>query len=685
MNKYLKYQTIRNVPRFPLEGNLDFTYRCNNNCRHCWLRIPSGSPEKENELTVDEIKEIIDESRSIGCRIWHISGGEPMLRPDFTDIFDYITRKSASYSLNTNGSLITPEIARLLRKKGNKMVALYGATDEIHDHITRQPGSFEATMKGFAYLKEAGAGFVVQIIPMRDNYHQLNDMIALAESLSRHYRIGAPWLYFSACGDPIRNQEILRQRLDPEQVIELDKPDLFYEEWMDDNAKGQTLNIELPTPNLEQGTKNEGRRTSNKELGSEHRYCHSDDDPLFASCIAGRREFHIDPYGQMTFCSFIKDSALRYNLRKGSFKECWESFIPSLTAKIKGEKEYRENCGSCKYRSECRWCPVYGYLEHRRYSAKIDYLCSVTREKLRFKENWLKNHRRYYKCGGITIRVESDLPITDTTFHPKFKLFQADEPGEDTIFIRHHFYLPDLKEQYLGKEIYRKQPWVIYIKKKSWIYIGISPMVGDKNIHRVVVFNNDYTRVRIYNDGEEAFLEGNLHSLTLFPTDQILLSQVLADREGCYIHSSGVIFDSKGFLFVGHSEAGKTTMATMLNDKAEILCDDRMIVRRWKEGFRIHGTWSHGDLSEVSANSAPLKALLFLEKANENRLIRIENKKDLVTKLLECIIRPLVTKEWWEKMLTLAEKMANEVPCYTLQFDKSGEVVDVLEKEFGGR
>ena len=580
------------------------------------LRIPSDSPEKENELTFDEIKKIFDEARSMGCRSWKISGGEPMLRPDFTDIFDYITRKSVSYSLNTNGSLITPKIARLLKRKGTKMVALYGATAEVHDHITRHPGSFEATMRGFSYLKEAGAGFIVQIIPMKDNYHQLNDMKSLAESLSRHYRIGAAWLFLSACGDQNRNQEIARQRLDPEQVIELDKPDLFYEEWINDNGKGQTLNTELLTSNFEQGTKNEGqrtsnieRRTSNKELQNEHEYRHSEDDRLFASCISARRDFHIDPYGQMTFCCFIKDPALRYNLRKGSFKECWENFIPSLTAKVKGGKEYIENCSSCEDRSECRWCPVYGYLEHRRFSAKIDYLCDVARENKRFKEKWEKNHRRYYQCGGITIRVESDLPITDTTFHPKFKLFQVDELGEDTIFIRHHFSLPDLNMQDLGKEVYRKPPWAIYKRGNSWIYLGISPTARNKHLHRVAVFNNDHTRARIYNDGEEVFRRGNLNALTLFATDQILLAQVLGNREGCYLHSSGVIFNDKGFLFVGHSDAGKTTMATILKDKAEILCDDRMIVRRWKEGFRIHGTWSHGDLPEVSANSAPLKAI----------------------------------------------------------------------------
>ena len=143
MNKYIKYQNTRNVPRLPLEGNLDLTYCCNNNCRHCWLRIPSDSPEKGNELSFDEIKKIVDDARSMGCRGWNISGGEPMLRPDFTEIFDYITRKSASYSLNTNGSLITPKIARLMRRKGRKMVALYGSTAEVHDHITRHPGSFD--------------------------------------------------------------------------------------------------------------------------------------------------------------------------------------------------------------------------------------------------------------------------------------------------------------------------------------------------------------------------------------------------------------------------------------------------------------------------------------------------------------------------------------------------------------
>jgi MoaA/NifB/PqqE/SkfB family radical SAM enzyme len=651
MQDYCEWITVQDGPRLPLEGSIDLTYRCNNACRHCWVSIPANSPERENELTLDEITRIVDEARTMGCRKWAISGGEPMLRPDFPEIFDYLTGKSASYSLNTNGTLINPQIARLMKRKGTKMVALCGATAEVHDHITRTPGSFQAALQGFAYLKEAGAGFIVQLIPMKDNYAQLNEMISLAESLSPLWRIGASWLHLSASGDHERNREILGQRLDPKDVIELDKPDLFAEDRVE------------------------------KEDGLACRHA-KDDGRLFASCIASRRDFHVDPYGQMTFCSFVKDAALRYDLKTGSFQEGWDVFIPSLVEKLRGGKEYDENCGSCVLREDCLWCPVYGYLEHRRFPAKVEYLCSVARESRKLKETGQREHRRYYQIAGITIQVESDLPVTDTTFSPKFKRFETDRPGEDTIALRHRFSLPDLRNQDLGVEVYRKAPWAIYRKGNSWIYVGISPDPEDRDVNVVAVFNDDHSRATIYHgdDQQDLYLGGNLHSLTLFPTDQILLARILADRGGCYLHSAGVILEKKGLLFVGHSDAGKSTMATMLKGKAEILCDDRIIVRERPEGFRIYGTWSHGDVAEVSADSAPLKAMLFLEQATQNRLIPIEDKRQGFKKLLPYLIKPLETRDWWDRMLFLVQRIANEVPCYSLQFDRSGGVIEVLRE-----
>jgi MoaA/NifB/PqqE/SkfB family radical SAM enzyme len=645
---YKQRNSFKDIPRLPLEGSLDLSYRCNNNCRHCWLRIPAGAKERKDELTFDEIKKIVIEARKMGCQRWKISGGEPMLRPDFPEIFDFITAKAVTYSLNTNGTLIIPKIARLLTRKGNKMVALYGATPAVHDHITRNPGSFEATMRGFSYLKEAGAGFTVQLIPMRDNYHQFDDMVKLAQSLSPHYRIGAPWLFFSACGSRRRNAEIARQRLDPKEVIKLDQPDPSYEDWF----------AAQPEP------------TCGKDAADDH---------VFARCIVNRREFHVDPYGQMTFCCFIKDPALRYDLRTGSFQEAWEQFIPRLADLIRGGPEYQENCGACDLRQDCRWCNVYAYLEHGRYGAKVEYLCRVAKENRAFKEDWKRHHRRYYGIGGLTVEVEADLPITDQTFAPKFREFEVSSPGPDLVAIRHHFSLAHLKGQDLGQEVYRKPPWAIYRKGGAWIYLSISPDPDDPTFHRVAVFNHDYSRGRIYNNGEDFFRRGGLHSLTLFPTDQILLARVLADREGCYLHSSGAILNGQGLLFVGHSDAGKSTIVKMLQGKAEILCDDRNIVRRWPEGFRVHGTWSHGEVPLVSCASAPLRAILFLQKAKEDRIVPLKGGKEIAGKLLACLIKPLVTADWWQKMLALMEALVREVPCYELHFSKSGQVIPLLD------
>ena len=531
MNGYVINKKVDRIPRIPLKGMLDLTYRCNNDCRHCWLRIPAESPERKNELDLEKIREIVDEARKMGCREWNISGGEPMLRPDFMEIFDYVTTKSALYSINTNGTLITPRIARLLKRKGTKMIALYGADAKIHDHITRNPGSFDAAMRGFAYLKEAGAGFIVQLIPMRDNYHQFDEMVRLAQSLSQYWRIGAAWLHMSADGDRERNQEILRQRLDPEDVVELDRPDFSNEIVM----KGQKKKL----------------------------CCHEGkEDFIFASCIASRRDFHVDPYGKMSFCCFIKDKAMRYDLKEGSFNECWEKFIPLLADKVRGGKEYRQNCGSCSNRSMCRWCPAYGYLEHGRFSAKIDYLCDVARENRKLKENLWKNHRKYYQIAGITIQVDSDLPITDSTFHPKFKSFEANGPGEDNIILRHRFFLPDLNEQDLWNKVCHGESMKVYRNGNSWIYKNIRTSFADEQLYKVIsVFNHGHTKGTIYSEKDEYFRKGGMESLSFFSTDQILLARVLADRKGCIVHSSGAAFEGKGFLFVGRSGAGKSTIA----------------------------------------------------------------------------------------------------------------------------
>jgi len=734
--------------RLPFEANIDLTYRCTNRCRHCWLWTADTADERASELTTGDWREVIDQARALGTRRWSISGGEPMLREDFPEILDYVTRKAVGYTLNTNGSLITPEIARLLTRKGTKMIAVYGATEEVFDRVTRTPGSFAATMEGFARLKEAGAGFIVQLIPMRENWHEWQAMQELAQSLGPHWRTGAAWLFMTACGDPRRNAEIARQRLDPADVIALDEPIPFDSE----------------------------ARLAASEGWQEHPQPDVGDDRVYAECLALRRDLHVDPYGRVAHCSFVKDPALRFGLRKadaqgssggvapsggralgadartsrfadlsippGALEGVWDRELPAVADACRGGVEYLDGCGSCDLREDCRWCDVYGYLEHRRHGARVAYLCEAAREARRFKDEWRHLHRRTWQLGGMTIQVDSDRPIHEDTFAPKFRDFEADpvdggprkggEEGADghpIVRLRHHFGLPELSGKNLGEEVYRRPPWSIRRLGSSWLYLGV-PAVregeGDDDrllvdIHRVATVSDDHTRARIYNGTTRTDMweKGNLAAVTMFPTDQILLARVLADRQGLFLHSGAVVLDGAGLCFVGHSEAGKSTTMSMLRerlgDRVEVLCDDRNIVRYWgsgpppvpsrvaagdsdddgrdsmaeggagtagaSAGFWVHGTWSHGSVPMVSASQAALRALIFPEKGDaRNELVEITNRGSLSARLAACTIRPLVTADWWEKTLDVIERLVSTVPAYEMRFDKSGDVVPHIER-----
>ena len=606
-------RTVRAVPRLPLKGSLDLTYRCNCNCRHCWLRLPAGAPPRPAELSLEEIRTIADEARALGCREWALSGGEPLLRPDFPEIFDYLTRNSRRYSLNTNGSLITPQLARLLRRPGVKMVALYGATAAVHDRVTRTAGAFELVRRGFAYLREAGAGFVVQLVPLRANYHQWEAMVALAKSLSPHWRLGAAWLHLAADGPPRRNAAIAAQRLAPKEIIALDQPDPGFEERLAETGSCRQAPAAGPGEEV--------------------------DDLLFARCLSQRRDFHIDPYGRLSFCSLIKDPALRYDLRRGSFAAGWDELLPALGREVRGGAEYRTNCGVCARRTDCRWCAAYAYLETGRYGAPIPYLCEVAGEAHRFKLAWQENHRRYFRIAGIMVRLESSLDLTALRFKPALARFAVSGPGEDNVTLRHYFELPDLKGHDLGQELYRRAPWAISRRNGTWYYLGISPAPADPQLHRVVVFNAGHTRGTIYSPpaDEQRLRTMGFQSLSLFATDQVWLAPLLADRQAVLLHSAAVILNGRGLIFVGHSEAGKSTTVKMLREFAglpensattvEVLGDDRNIVRRWERGWRLYGTWSHGEVPEVSPSAAPLGAVLFLNQAPSNEIVPLTDRK----------------------------------------------------------
>ncbi|MBI9089253.1 MAG: hypothetical protein JEZ12_08555 [Desulfobacterium sp.] len=294
---------------------------------------------------------------------------------------------------------------------------------------------------------------------------------------------------------------------------------------------------------------------------------------------------------------------------------------------------------------------------------------------------------KFYRVAGITIEVRSDYSITENTFHPKFKQFAVDGPGDDNVMINHHFYLPDSIEERCEHEIYNKSQWQVFKTDKAWKF-KYHPVLPEDPPHSVMgIFNLSYTALDIYTDeiSEEAYKNSRFNGVTLFNTDQILFAKLLCDRNGLIIHSNGFDVNGNGILLAGDSGAGKSTLSRMLKKRGfDILCDDRMFVRKLQSGFGLYGNWCHGTVPDTSSISVPLKAIFFLEQSKTNRAILMDDKKQIARKLVQSMVKPFLTPEDWEKTLTVIEHLGRTVRCYILKFDLSGEICDMIEKLFQG-
>ncbi len=273
---------------------------------------------------------------------------------------------------------------------------------------------------------------------------------------------------------------------------------------------------------------------------------------LLASCADNRNEFHIDPYGGMTFCAMVKDPKMRFSLREHTFAEVWDELIPASGSFVHANQEYLEGCGSCEQRADCRWCAAYSYLETGRYTASIPYLCEIAHAAKEYKSDWQENHRRYFQVAGITVCLESDLDLTPIKFKDELLQFQVDHPGEDMVILSHHFELPPADGVDFGSIMYNRPPWRISRKDGKWYYRGIMDEGDDESTyHRLAIFNENHTRANIShpNSYAEVVKEKGWSSLSLFSTDQIWILPLLADRNAVLVHSSAAIINGQGVVF----------------------------------------------------------------------------------------------------------------------------------------
>jgi radical SAM protein with 4Fe4S-binding SPASM domain len=330
----------RSNGRRPSEATLETTFRCNLRCAHCYVNQPAGAPElRARELPVERLKRLVDELAEAGILHILLTGGEPLLRPDFEELYVHAVERGLLPTLFTNGTLVTADTVALLdRYRPRKIeITLYGMTRETYERVTGVPGSFDRCLAGIDRLLAHKLPLSLKTMALRWNQHEIPAMEAFARERGVDFRFDPQLNPRVDCGASRVGELQIRAR--------------------------DVLALEARSPRLMQ----EFRELCSRPAPPTARA----DDRLF-TCGAGELTVTIDPYGRLHMCQLLRRSF--YDLAQGSFEEGWQSLVPRERARV---RQARAACSGCGLSTLCGSCPGAAEMEHGDPEAVVTQFCEI--------------------------------------------------------------------------------------------------------------------------------------------------------------------------------------------------------------------------------------------------------------------------------------------------------------------
>ena len=303
----------------PFSVQLDLTYRCNEQCVHCYL-----DHDDHGEMTTAEIKHLLKEMAEAGVFILTLSGGEIFMRKDFFEILEYARELTFCIKLKTNAVLIREAQAARLRDLGVEsiQISIYSHRPEVHDAITKVPGSLLRSINAIRFLRAQGLKVVVANVLMSQNMQDYHGVRTLAEEIDARYTL-----------DPTITPMMDGDR----STLELNAGESVLRALFRDEAfVGNADEFCAPPPALD-------------EYSMES-----------VPCSAGHSACYVSPYGEFYPCVQFPLSC--GNVRQQRFIDIWRD-----SEQLKEVRSIRlrdlSGCSQCTHGSSCTRCPGLAFLE----------------------------------------------------------------------------------------------------------------------------------------------------------------------------------------------------------------------------------------------------------------------------------------------------------------------------------
>ncbi len=314
-----EFNAIATTRGIPISAHLDITWRCNERCVHCYLEH-----DAKGEMDTEEIKSVLRQLADVGTFFLSVSGGEPLLRRDCFEILEYARSLGFHTKLKTNAVMIGPAEATRLKHLGIEKVqiSVYSHLAEVHDAITKLPGSFRRTMNAIRHLKASHVPVAITNVLMQSNSSHAMAVKRMAQSLGVEFTV-----------DPTLTPMINGDRSPTHLGISLEElaAVMHNEEFVGDVG-------EFCSPNST-----------------------VDEDVLDGySCSAGHTLAYISPFGDVFPCvSFPMPCG---SVRQQTFREIWFD-SPALADLRSVRVRDLHTCSSCSHTASCSRCPGLAYME----------------------------------------------------------------------------------------------------------------------------------------------------------------------------------------------------------------------------------------------------------------------------------------------------------------------------------
>lgn len=335
----------------PINGSLELLPLCNMNCDMCYVRLSREEMEEKGRLrTADEWIQLAEQMEQAGVLFILLTGGEPLLFPDFRKVYLELRKRGMILTINTNGTLIDEERAEFFGKYKPRRIniTLYGASEEAYEELCHYPGGYAKTVRGIKLLKQQGVDVKINGSVTKGNWQDTEAIYKIGKELDVPVHMDT----YMVPGVRERNKAFNQQsRLTPVKAAAADI---------------QTLREELSPDEFNQYVRKailiveKGTFSSSRHI----------------SCLAASGSFTINWQGEMRPCVTLSEPSVPV-FEKG-FEGAWKEIIERANRLLINEK-----CTRCSLRPICKTCVASAFWETGKYDGLPEYNCQCAEEFLR--------------------------------------------------------------------------------------------------------------------------------------------------------------------------------------------------------------------------------------------------------------------------------------------------------------